>query len=126
MHAAAQHRVWATSFNEELRGKPDHYVVRMLSRLAQLLEGDLQALSTRLTITAEDLLERRFIRGKALSAAFVCMFAKHKARSLVTGKVIPSELYMREFATKKLRWFIWNTSPVSDIRAGFFFEEAVR
>jgi hypothetical protein len=92
--------LWATSFNEELRGKPDHYVVRMLSRLAQLLEGDLQALSTRLTITAEDLLERRFIRGKALSAAFVCMFAKHKARSLVTGKVIPSELYMREFATK--------------------------
>lgn len=92
--------LWATSFNEELRGKPDHYVVRLLSRVEQLLHGDLRALSTRLIITPEDLIERRFIRGKALSAAFACMFAKHEARSLVTGELIPAEVYMREFSTK--------------------------
>jgi hypothetical protein len=92
--------LWATSFNEELRGKPDHYVVRMLSRLEELLSGDLQALQSRLTITPEDLLERRFIRGKALSAAFACMFAKRESRSLITGKVVPPELYMEEFSAK--------------------------
>ena len=92
--------LWATSFNEELRGKPDHYVARMLARLENLLTGDMRALRTRLVLTFEDLLERRFIRGKALSAAFACMFARHQARSLVTGELIPPELYMQEFSTK--------------------------
>jgi len=92
--------LWVTSFNEELRGKPDHYVVRMLDRVDKLVKGDLRALSTRLTITPEDLIERRFIRGKALSAAYACMFAKSKARSIVTGEVIPPELYMKEFSGK--------------------------
>jgi hypothetical protein len=92
--------LWATSFNEELRGKPDHYVARILDRIDDLVAGNLSALRSRLTITAEDLLERRFIRGKALSSAFACMVAKREARSLVTGEIIPSELYMREFSTK--------------------------
>jgi hypothetical protein len=92
--------LWATSFNEELRGKPDHYVVRMLDRVEELVSGNLRALRSRLTVTAEDLIERRFIRGKALSAAFACMFAKRQARSLITGEIVPPELYMREFSTK--------------------------
>jgi hypothetical protein len=92
--------LWATSFNEELRGKPDHYVVRMLARLERLMAGELRALQSRLMITPEDLLERRFIRGKALSAAFACMFAKNQARSVFTGEVVPPDAYMREFSSK--------------------------
>ena len=92
--------VWTTSFNEELRGKPDSYVVRMLNSVQALAAGNLQALSDRLTLDAADLIERRFIRGKALSAAFVCLFAKNKARSLFTGEIVPPESYMQEFSTK--------------------------
>ena len=75
----------------------------MLDRVEQLTVGNLDALSTRLTITAADLLERRFIRGKALSAAFACMFAKHEARSLLTGEIVPNESYMQEFTTKNFQ-----------------------
>jgi hypothetical protein len=98
--------LWATSFNEELRGKPDHYVVRMLDRVEELVSGSLQALRSRLTLTADDLLERRFIRGKALSAAFACMFAKREARSLITGDVVPPEMYMQEFSTKNFEGLV--------------------
>ncbi len=91
--------IWATSFNEELRGKPDHFVTRILDRVADLVAGNASALTTRLNLNTDDLIERRFIRGKALSAAFVCLFAKKEARSIFTGKVIPSALYMRDFAT---------------------------
>ena len=100
--------LWATSFNEELRGKPDHYVARMLNRLDGLLNGDLDALPSRLSVTFDDLLERRFIRGKALSAAFACMFARNGARSLLTGEIIPPESYMREFATKNFEGMFAN------------------
>jgi len=106
--------LWATSFNEELRGKPDHYVARILDRLEQLVSGNLHALRSRLTITSDDLLERRFIRGKALSAAFACMFAKHEARSLITGDVIAPELYMKEFATKNFEGLL-ETSVLANI-----------
>jgi len=37
--------LWATSFNEELRGKPERYVVRMLDRVEELLAGNLNALT---------------------------------------------------------------------------------
>ena len=58
--------LWATSFNEDLRGKPDHYVARILARLEDLVSGNEQALKSRLALVSDDLLERRFIRGKAL------------------------------------------------------------
>lgn len=92
--------LWATSFNEDLRGKPDHYVARILARLEDLVSGNEQALKSRLALVSDDLLERRFIRGKALSAAFACLFARNGARSLITGEVIAPESYMKEFAAK--------------------------
>jgi hypothetical protein len=107
--------IWTTSFNEELRGKPDHYVVRMLDRVEALVSGDMRALSGRLTLTAADLTERRFIRAKALSAAFACLFAKHQARSLLTGEVIPPESYMQEFSTKNFQGLF----PIRELSGAF-------
>jgi len=105
--------VWTTSFNEELRGKPDSYVVRMLNSVQALAAGNLQALSDRLTLDAADLIERRFIRGKALSAAFVCLFAKNKARSLFTGEIVPPQSYMQEFSTKNFEG-LFNSRTLTD------------
>jgi hypothetical protein len=47
----------------------------MLNRLEEMVSGNLQALRSRLTVTTEDLLERRFIRGKC-PIRRVCMYVR--------------------------------------------------
>jgi len=94
---------WSVSFNEGLRGKPDHYVTRILHRVDRLAAGDLDALKERFLTTATDFLERRFIRGKALSSAIAAMFAVRGARSFLTGEVIPPSDYMTEFVVKNFQ-----------------------
>ena len=94
---------WTISFNEGLRGKPDHYVTRILHRVDRLAKGDLDALKERLSVTAADFIERRFIRGKALSSAIAMMFAVRGAHSLLTGELIPPTDYMTEFVAKNFQ-----------------------
>lgn len=85
---------WSVSFNEQLRGKPDHYLARQLAAIRGLAKGETKALSLRLVVSDQDFFERRFIKGKALSMAFLCMFAAKGARSFVTGELIPSISYL--------------------------------
>jgi len=103
---------WAAGFNESLRGKPDHYVVRVVQDWRALVEGQIRGLEPRLRLSEADFFERRLIRGKALSATFAAMFAIQGAKSLLTGQLIPSSIYMSEsdlrafqtiFAAKELR-----------------------
>jgi hypothetical protein len=91
---------WTVSFNETLRGKPDHYVTRMLYRLERLIQGDLRALNERLAITEAVFTERRFTRGKALSGALASLLAVSGVRSLLTGDTIAPETFMTEFSAK--------------------------
>jgi hypothetical protein len=104
---------WSISFSEGLRGKPDHYVARAITSAERLVEGDTDALTRRLTLTFEDLLERRFIKGGALSAALSSMFAVHRARSLVTGEVIDPAYYMRELGSENFE----SLYPLSVVQA---------
>ena len=89
---------WTVSFNEEFRGKPDHFIARTLQRADRFLQGQVTALAERLSLTPADLIERRFIRGKALSGAIAALFAVSNARSLITGQVISPGAYMAEFS----------------------------
>lgn len=89
--------LWAISLNEQLRGKPDHYVARQLREIDAFAQGKTNQLSHRLTVSPVEFLERRFIKGKALSAAFASMFGVNKARSFVTGEVIPTSEYLDVF-----------------------------
>lgn len=73
---------WATCFNESLRGKPDHYVVRAVTSWKDVIEGRLSGLEPRLRLSENDFVDRRLIRGKALSVAFAGMFAHRNADSL--------------------------------------------
>ncbi|MGA2939136.1 MAG: DUF262 domain-containing protein [Syntrophobacteraceae bacterium] len=91
---------WNTSFSEALRGKPDHYVARTLNAVTRLAAGQVSALDSRSALTAEDLIDRRFIKGKALSAAVASMFAVRNARSLISGDIIDPDLFMREFSAE--------------------------
>lgn len=85
---------WAAGFNESLRGKPDHYVVRAVEGWRALIAGQIRGLEPRLRLSVADFFSRRLIKGKALSSAFGAMFAAREARSLLTGTVVPAPLYM--------------------------------
>ncbi|OIT16263.1 hypothetical protein BL243_12310 [Ralstonia solanacearum] len=89
--------IWAVSLNEQLRGKPDHYVARQLREVEAYASGQKPVLSHRLTVSPAEFLERRLIKGKALSAAFASMFAVRQARSLITGEIIPPSEYLETF-----------------------------
>lgn len=89
---------WAVGFNESLRGKPDHYVARAVRSIDDLLAGKVRGVEPRLDLKTVNLLERRFIQGKALSASIAGLFAHAGAKSLFSGDSIPVETYMTEFS----------------------------
>ena len=88
---------WSITFNEGLRGTPDHVVASLVRGVDDLVSGRRASLDTRLTLSEHDVLRRKFIRGKALSAGLASLFAKNGACSLVTGEVIDTELFMSSF-----------------------------
>lgn len=85
---------WAAGFNESLRGKPDHYVVRAVEDWRGLVKGEIRGLEPRLKLTDIDLYERRLVSGGALSNTFVAMHAANGARSLLDGALIDPDTYM--------------------------------
>ena len=87
---------WSVGFNEALRGKPDHYVVRAISNWRQLIRGEVRGLEPRLKIAPSDFLERRVISGGALSTTFLTMHAVSKASDIYTGHTIDPIKYMKQ------------------------------
>lgn len=92
---------WTVSFNEELRGKPDHYVVRLLRRLDAMVDGESEDLALRLAISNMDFVDRRMLAGAALSGAVAALFALNDAASLLSGELIPAESFMSSFNTEQ-------------------------
>lgn len=88
---------WAVGFNEELRGKPDHFVSGILERVRKLSQGQITALQERLKLSSSDLMERRLIANKALTNTVASLFAVSGARSFVTGEKIDPNTYMSSF-----------------------------
>ncbi|QLF70524.1 DUF262 domain-containing protein [Peteryoungia desertarenae] len=85
---------WAVGFNEGLRGKPDHYVVRAVENWKGLIEGGVRGLEPRLKLTATELLERRIVAGGALSSTYAAMYAANEARDIPNGDYIHPSVYM--------------------------------
>jgi hypothetical protein len=85
---------WATSFNESLRGKPDHYVSRAVGDWRAVVGGRVRGLEPRLRLADADFLERRLIRGKALSTAVACMFAFNGALSVARESAAIGKRFM--------------------------------
>ena len=84
---------WAISFNESLRGKPDHYVTRAVANWRETIFGRLRGLEPRLRLSEADFVERRLIKGEALSTAFAGMFAHSNADSIRSGMDLQPFLY---------------------------------
>jgi hypothetical protein len=104
------------NFNEELRGRPDNYVSSVLKAVRDLKNNRQQnALQLRLKLSSDDLLEKKFIKHKALSAGFACLFAQMGPHSLVSGERISSDLYMQEFDGVNFSGFL-SAKQLKDIR----------
>jgi hypothetical protein len=85
---------WASGFNESLRGKPDHYVVRAIDKWRALVQGGVRGLEPRLKLAEAELFERRLVSGGALSTTFMAMHAANCARHLENGNLIEPASYM--------------------------------
>lgn len=110
---------WAAGFNESLRGKPDHYVVRAVDDWRSLIAGGIRGLEPRLRLGPDDFSSRRLIKGKALSTAFIAMFAGRGAKSLVTGVEIPAPLCMSVPDTRSFTPILSNEElRLSGVEAG--------
>lgn len=103
---------WSVSFSEGLRGKPANVVTNSINDAKKLASGDLEALKFRLSLSVDDLCDRRLIVKKALSAAVTSMFAISGARSLIDGNTINPKEYMIGFWSGSFEGLL----PLSTIR----------
>ena len=93
---------WACGLNEQLRGKPDDFVVNLLSDWAtaensRVYEGRIQP-----SFTARDFLTRRLLARAALTNTFKMLFAEKSAKDLLAGDEIPSHEYLSSSSTEHL------------------------
>jgi hypothetical protein len=110
---------WLSSFNESLRGSPDHVVARLVQGVSGLAYGAGELPIGQLLPTKETFKSRKFLRGGALSSAVAALFARRNARSVLTGRVISPESYMQEFESSQYR-SLFITHPQSKIMANVF------
>lgn len=87
-----------TSIAEELQGKADSVISNLVRSIDALVEGETRPFEGRLEIDPEELTTRKFIVKRAISSALAILFAERGACSILTGKVLPPEEYMDEFA----------------------------
>lgn len=92
---------WSIAFSEGLRGRPDNYVARTAADAAALANDPTQRLTFRFSVTANDLIEKRFIRGKARSSAVVLLFAARGAMDLLCGQLIERGDYLDSFESSQ-------------------------
>lgn len=85
----------ASSLNEEFQGKADHRVARIVESVEDLVQGRPHLLTAEVDVAPSALIERRLLRGKALSDATVVVIARNNPRSLVDGEPIDVDSLMR-------------------------------
>ena len=92
------------SVSEALQGRPDHFVARLIRRVTERIRtksyDEFRSDSfARLNLDWYEIASRRMIKGRALSTALVSLLGEVGARSLVDGRLIPLEEYLRTFDT---------------------------
>jgi hypothetical protein len=101
---------WTASLNEQMQGRTDDQVARLVEQMEHLRVGKIKRLKGKLTLSANSLRDRRFRWKGALSSALASMLAKNSCRSLVSGSPIDPTSYLSSNSGK-------NFIPFADERA---------
>ena len=91
-----------TSLLESLQGRPDHALARMIDEMVAAMKDGKTLDVQRLDLSAQDLLDKRFTRGKATTVAFVEMLAERglfkQAGMEGPLKTVPYDLFVPIFS----------------------------
>lgn len=90
--------LWSLGINEELRGKPDHFIYRYISEINLSIEKNTRfPIPMKLSMSVQDFSEKKIHKGRASSSALLSFFAMNSVKSITTGNVIPPEHYLSDF-----------------------------
>ena len=89
-----------TGIGEGLRGRSDFFVSGLIHDIDRSIT-DGEGLSSVLKATSynptSSFIERRFIKGRALSTSTVLLYALNQARDLITGEIIAPDGFLKSF-----------------------------
>jgi hypothetical protein len=88
---------FSVSLSEKLQGRSDNYVTRMIRNATAAIQHGSFPEASMPDFGLNTLLDRRMIRGKALSTAFVSLLGYSRAKSLVTGETVAAEEYLSAY-----------------------------
>jgi hypothetical protein len=83
-YVAIRQLVWQIGFGEILRGKPDHFLERILQKI---YSHQWIAFVAEFRVTDQLFLTRRFLNGKALSSAVVGLFYDRQQKLKLKGEI---------------------------------------
>lgn len=92
---------WQTGFSERFRGAVEGILEHDLSALDRLIKGDNNAMSVKISLVENDILERQFWKNSAFSKTFVVMLANHAPRNLTNGETIDIRVALTSFNNKE-------------------------
>ena len=86
--------VHATSFSEALQGRPDHALARLIDDQAERVESGGSLRIPRIEVGLDELIFKRFLRGKAMTVGFVEMLVRRGLFSRTPLPAIPYEEFV--------------------------------
>lgn len=90
---------WSCGLNEQLRGKPDDYIVRLLDEWRLRPEAKTLTAPSTPSFTDRDFMSRRLQAGSALTNTFKMLFKKSKAIDLIQRKLLPPAEFLADSST---------------------------
>lgn len=82
-----------SSFSEALKGRPDHALVRMIDDFAFLLSSEGRVPFVSIELNSEDLIKKRFLRGKATSVSYIQLLIRRGLFSKLPISEVPYDMF---------------------------------
>jgi hypothetical protein len=92
---------WQSGFSERYRGAVEEILEQDLAAADNLLKGDPNAMTVKVSLVENDILKRQFWKNSAFSKTFVVMLANRAPRNLTNGEAIDIRLALSSFNNKE-------------------------
>jgi hypothetical protein len=86
--------IFATSFSEALKGRPDHALARMIDEISFALDLGMPVNAPPAQMQTEDFVTKRFLRGKATSVAYIQLLIRRGLFPSLPISTIPYEHFV--------------------------------